>query len=114
MGKLLIVSISDHEEHIFNRVMAAIADEPDFDHISPPPQSSLSFSNLEILLKEHAVYCSGNLIPMTQHEFAVLAYLARHPGWVFSASQIYELCGMRMVNTAVLQLPASSVRSVAS
>ena len=55
-----------------------------------PPQSSLSFSNLEILLKEHAVYCSGNLIPMTQHEFAVLAYLARHPGWVFSASQIYE------------------------
>lgn len=54
MGKLLIVSISDHEEHIFNRVMAAIADEPDFDHIAPP-QSSLSFSNLEILLKEQ--YC---------------------------------------------------------
>lgn len=67
MGKLLIVSISDHEEHIFNRVMAAIADEPDFDHIAPP-QSSLSFSNLEILLKEHAVYCNGDLIPMTQHE----------------------------------------------
>ena len=89
MGKLLIVSISDHEEHIFNRVMAAIADEPDFDHIAPP-QSSLSFSNLEILLKEHTVYCNGDLIPMTHHEFAVLAYLARHPGWVFSASQIYE------------------------
>ena len=79
MGKLLIVSISDHEEHIFNRVMAAIADEPDFDHIAPP-QSSLSFSNLEILLKEHTVYCSGKLIPMTHHEFAVLTYLARHPG----------------------------------
>ena len=27
---------------------------------------------------------------MTHHEFAVLTYLARHPGWVFSASQIYE------------------------
>ena len=52
MGKLLIVSISDHEEH--------------------------------------TVYCSGKLIPMTHHEFAVLTYLARHPGWVFSASQIYE------------------------
>ena len=89
MGKLLVLSLSDCEEHIFNRVMAAIADEPDFDHIAPP-QSSLSFSNLEILLKEHAVYCNGDLIPMTQHEFAVLAYLARHPGWVFSASQIYE------------------------
>ena len=70
MGKILILSVTDREEHIFNRVMAAIADEPDFDHIAPP-HSSLSFSNLEILLKEHAVYCSGNLIPMTQHEFAV-------------------------------------------
>lgn len=49
MGKLLIVSISDHEEHIFNRVMAAIADEPDFDHIAPP-QSSLSFLYHSLLL----------------------------------------------------------------
>ena len=104
MGKLLIVSISDHEEHIFNRVMAAIADEPDFDHIAPP-QSSLSFSNLEILLKEHTVYCSGKLIPMTHHEFAVLTYLARHPGWVFLPARSTRLCGIRMVDTAELQLP---------
>lgn len=32
----------------------------------------------------------GTLIALTYHEFAVLTYLARHPGWVFSASQIYE------------------------
>ena len=44
MGKLLIVSISDHEEHIFNRVMAAIADEPDFDHISPPLPAQPAFA----------------------------------------------------------------------
>ena len=29
-------------------------------------------------------------ITLTYHEFAVLTYLARHPGWVFSAHQIYE------------------------
>ena len=34
--------------------------------------------------------CSGQLVTLTHHEFAVLTYLARHPGWVFSASQIYE------------------------
>ena len=34
MGKLLVLSVSDHEEHIFNRIMAAIIDEPEFDHIT--------------------------------------------------------------------------------
>ena len=52
--------------------------------------TSLSFPNLEIRLKEQTVSCNGQLVTLTYHEFAVLAYLARHPGWVFSAYQIYE------------------------
>ena len=91
MGKLLIVSISDHEEHIFNRVMAAIIDEPELDRIALTiSDASISFPNIEIRLKEQTVFCRGRLVTLTHHEFAVLAYLARHPGWVFSASQIYE------------------------
>ena len=91
MGKLLIVSISDHEEHIFNRVMAAIIDEPELDRIALPLSAAcLSFPDLEIRLKEQTVSCRGQLVTLTHHEFAVLAYLARHPGWVFSAYQIYE------------------------
>ncbi|MFR5964159.1 MAG: winged helix-turn-helix domain-containing protein, partial [Coprococcus phoceensis] len=91
MGKLLILSIPDHEEHIINKIMELIADEPEFIHLAPsPPQSALSFPGLEIRLKEQTVYCNGTLIALTYHEFAVLTYLARHPGWVFSASQIYE------------------------
>ena len=43
MGKLLIVSISDHEEHILNKIMEIIADEPELDHIAlPPSNASLS------------------------------------------------------------------------
>ena len=50
MGKLLIVSISDHEEHILNKIMEIIADEPELDHIAlPPSNASLSFPHLEIL-----------------------------------------------------------------
>ena len=53
MGKLLIVSISDHEEHILNKIMEIIADEPELDHIAlPPSNASLSFPHLEIRLKE--------------------------------------------------------------
>ena len=90
-GKLLVLSVSNCEEHIFNRIMAAIIDEPELDHITLPlSAASLSFPNLEIRLKEQTVSCRGQLVTLTHHEFAVLVYLARHPGWVFSASQIYE------------------------
>ena len=91
MGKLLVLSLSDCEEHIFNRVMAAIIDEPELDRIALTiSDASISFPNIEIRLKEQTVFCRGRLVTLTHHEFAVLAYLARHPGWVFSASQIYE------------------------
>ena len=91
MGKILILSVTDHEEHILNKIMETIANEPELNHIAPPlPCNILSFTNLEIRLKEQTVSCSGQLVTLTHHEFAVLTYLARHPGWVFSASQIYE------------------------
>ena len=91
MGKLLVLSLSDCEEYIFNRIMAVIANDPKLNHIVLPPSDiSLSFPHLEIRLKEQTVSCSGQPVTLTHHEFAVLTYLARHPGWVFSASQIYE------------------------
>ena len=69
MGKLLIVSISDHEEHILNKIMEIIADEPELDHIAlPPSNASLSFPHLEIRLKEQTVSCSGQLVTLTHHE----------------------------------------------
>lgn len=53
MGKLLVLSLSDCEEHIFNRVMAAIIDEPELDRIALPLSAAcLSFPDLEIRLKE--------------------------------------------------------------
>ena len=91
MGKFLILSVADHEEHILNKIIEAIANEPEFVPIAlPPSNASLSFPDLEIRLKEQTVSCNGQLVTLTYHEFAVLAYLARHPGWVFSAYQIYE------------------------
>ena len=34
MGKLVILSITDCEEHIINKIMELIADEPEFIHLS--------------------------------------------------------------------------------
>ena len=73
MGKLLILSVTDHEEHILNKIMELIADEPEFIHLAPSlPQSALSFPGLEIRLKEQTVYCNSTLIALTYHEFSVL------------------------------------------
>ena len=67
MGKLLVLSLSDCEEHIFNRVMAAIIDEPELDRIALPLSAAcLSFPDLEIRLKEQTVSCRGQLVTLTR------------------------------------------------
>lgn len=34
MGKILILSVTDHEEHILNKIMETIANEPELNHIA--------------------------------------------------------------------------------
>ena len=36
MGKFLILSVADHEEHILNKIIETIANEPELDHIALP------------------------------------------------------------------------------
>ena len=91
MGKIFVLSVTDHEEYILSRIMEIIAAEPGFDHIvSSHPCNTLVFPGLELRLKERTVHRNGELISMTRREFATLVYLAKHPSWVFSAGQIYE------------------------
>ena len=89
-GKVVVLTFSNTEEHIFNKVMAALRDENASENIYESPHSILSFSNLEIRPREQMVYRDGEIVSMTYHEFFTLLYLAQHPGWVFSKEQIYE------------------------
>lgn len=63
----------------------------------------LSFSGLEIHLKEQTVYKDGVRVPFSHYEFYTLYYLAKHPGWVFTKKQIYE---------AVWKQPAENYEAV--
>jgi len=85
-----VLTVSDTEEHIFNKVMAALTD----DTVSVIPYESphlvLIFPNLEIRINEQTVYHNGIPVPLTHHEFFTLLYLAQHPSWVLSKEQIYE------------------------
>jgi len=52
--------------------------------------STLLVGNLQIDVQRRQVWQAGSLIGLTPMEFDILHLLARRPGQVFSARQIYE------------------------
>ena len=52
--------------------------------------STLLVGELQIDVQRRQVWQDGNIIELTPMEFDILHLLARHPGQVFSARQIYE------------------------
>jgi DNA-binding response OmpR family regulator len=56
----------------------------------PQTGDALSFDGLHIDVKGHRVTRDGGEIALTQREFDLLLFLARHPGQVFSRDQLME------------------------
>lgn len=91
MGKILILTFSDSEEPIMDKILTVVEGEPTVKHIANPYSPSvLTFPNLEIRINEQIVYHNGIPVPLTHHEFFTLLYLVQHPSWVLSKEQIYE------------------------
>jgi two-component system, OmpR family, response regulator ResD len=59
---------------------------------SPEQESdeALTFGELEISPAERAVRVAGRSVELTQREFDLLAFLARHPGRVFSRDELMD------------------------
>ena len=91
MGKLLILSVTNGEEQILDRIKDFLAEEPGIEIVEPPATKHiLTFLGLELHLRKQTVKWRGQPLHLTHLEFFTLAYLARHPGWVFTQEQIYE------------------------
>ncbi|HEX2916353.1 MAG TPA: response regulator transcription factor [Chloroflexia bacterium] len=65
------------------RTDVAVAPEPE---VTPP----LRIGELVLDQAQHEVTKSGEVVPLTTREFALLALLANHPGRVFTRSQLLE------------------------
>lgn len=91
-GKIMVVTFSDSEEHIIQKIKDVLRDEPVMAHPLEKSCTSntLTFPNLEIRINEQTVYHNSIPVPLTNHEFFTLLYLAQHQAWVFSKEQIYE------------------------
>ena len=125
MGKLLILSVASEEEQILDKIKDFLAEEPGIEIVAPPAAKYiLRFPGLELHLRKQTARWRDQLLQLTHLEFFTLAYLAQHPGWVFTQGQIYEAvwhefpedCGAAVVNI-ISQLrrkmgPGNPIRTV--
>lgn len=57
---------------------------------TPKDEDVLKVGELEIHLKKHRVFSQGKEAFLTNREFELLAFLAKHPGIVFSRERIFD------------------------
>ena len=88
-GKILILSVSDNEEHILEKILKVVESSADVEDRTLPSEK-IELADLQILLPEKTVYRNGQEILLKRHEFGILVYLAGHPGWIRSKEQIYD------------------------
>ena len=90
LGKFIILSFSDGEDAIFANAMTALVSVADFSTVAASADAPLLFGSLQIDPQRRLVLQAGQMIDLTPMEFDILLLLARRPGQVFSARQIYE------------------------
>ena len=90
IGKILVLTFNDEEEKAVKKIIAALADSIQLEHIQPPASPVLSFPGLEIRLHQRRVLKDGADIRLTRLEYGILCYLAASPGRVFTQEQIFE------------------------
>ena len=89
-GKFIILSFSDGEDAIFANTVTALASVADFSTVAASADAPLLYGSLQIDPQRRLVWQAGQAIDLTPMEFDILLLLARRPGQVFSARQIYE------------------------
>ena len=90
MGKFVILSFSDGEEKALEKLISTLSAISDFSTLAASEDVPLLRNSLEIHPRHQLVRLFGMPVKLTPMEFDILLLLARRPGQVFSARQIYE------------------------
>ena len=90
LGKLIILSFRDDEESLFSKAISALSSVADFSTATASADAPLLYGSLQIDPQRRLVWQVGQMVDLTPIEFDILLLLARRPGQVFSARQIYE------------------------
>ncbi len=90
LGKFIILSFRDDEKALFSKAISALASVADLSTVAASADAPLLFGSLQIDPQRRLVWQSGQAVDLTPMEFDILLLLARRPGQVLSARQIYE------------------------
>ena len=112
MGKLLILSITDGEEQLLDKLKDFLAEAPGIEIVEPPAtKHTLTFPGLELHLRKQTVKWRGRSLHLTHLEFFTLAYLARRPGWASRRNRSTRPYGTSSRSIAARPWPTSSASS---
>ena len=87
---MVILSFDDNDDAVFNKAIAALSSIADFSTVAASADTPLLFGSLQIDPQRRLVWQAGQTVELTPMEFDILLLLARRPGQVFTARQIYE------------------------
>ena len=90
LGKFIILSFRDDEKALFSKAISALASVADLSTVAASADAPLLFGSLQIDPQRRLVREAGQTVDLTPMEFDILLLLARRPGQVFTARQIYE------------------------
>ena len=92
MGKVIILSFSDEEEYIYQRMMQIISNSKNFEWCNMLQETNnIHIGELTVDLSKRSVVMGNTEVMLTNREFEILYLLASSPGRVFSKEQIYDL-----------------------
>ena len=87
---LKVCSLARQYWQLFSKAVLALASITDFSTMAVSSEEPLLFGPLLIAPQQRQVLKCGQAVELTPMEFDILLLLARRPGQVFSARQIYE------------------------
>ena len=92
MGKVMILTFSEDEEEVCQRMLQIISESPRFEDCNVlQVEKYLNFGGMKLNLAEKNVIIHDAEIMLTNREFAILYLLAKSPGRIFSKEQIYDI-----------------------
>ena len=92
MGKVMVLSFSDEEEYIYQRMMQIISNSKNFEWCNMLQETNnIHIGELTVDLSKRNVVMGNTEVMLTNREFEILYLLASSPGRVFSKEQIYDL-----------------------
>ena len=92
MGKVIILSFSNEEEDIYQRMIQIINSSKNFEWCNMIQETNnIHIGELTVDLSKRSVVMGNTEVMLTNREFEILYLLASSPGRVFSKEQIYDL-----------------------